>query len=64
MRKIVIFMSIILIIISLSLLTAKGSEEQSEQTASEIIKSSDLIWQPATSFVKPDDEALSKLFEN
>lgn len=61
MSKIVIFISIILIIISLSLLTARGTEETPYQTDSEIRESSGSVWQPVVPFVKPDAETLSTI---
>jgi methionine-R-sulfoxide reductase len=61
MRKIVIFISIVLIFISLSLILANGSAEQPEQTAKDIIDSTGLIWQPTVPFVKPDSETLNTI---
>jgi len=61
MSKLVTFISIIVIIISISMLTAKGNEETADLTAKEIIESTGLIWQPTIPFVKPDKETLSTI---
>ena len=61
MSKLVTFISIIVIIISISMLTAKGNEETADLTDKEIIEPTGLIWQPPLPFVKPDSETLSTI---
>ncbi|MBL7006105.1 MAG: peptide-methionine (R)-S-oxide reductase MsrB [Spirochaetia bacterium] len=59
MRKIVIFIISIFMIISISLITAQGNEEQfAGEIPEESAKPSGLVWQPAVPFVKPDTELL------